>query len=175
MSRLLNLTMDDPPSTLRGDCSVVARRSGLIAKLPQDRCPMPSTERPIPIREPAPGAARTAPVAQPRWPVADVEALFALPFADLIYRAQQVHREHHAPNTVQLSTLLSIKTGGCSEDCGYCAQSKRHGAAVEEKPLLDIGTVVASARAARRVSAWVPRGADRSSAISSRCSKWCAR
>ena len=53
-----------------------------------------------------------------RWSVVDVEALFKLPFADLIFRAQLVHREHFDPNAVQLSTLLSIKTGGCSEDCG---------------------------------------------------------
>ena len=53
-----------------------------------------------------------------RWSVEEVEALFKLPFADLIFRAQQVHREHFDPNAVQLSTLLSIKTGGCSEDCG---------------------------------------------------------
>ncbi|HEX4859408.1 MAG TPA: hypothetical protein VFV17_10345, partial [Usitatibacteraceae bacterium] len=55
-----------------------------------------------------------------RWPLAAVRALFELPFADLIDRAHQVHRAHHDPNAVQLSTLLSIKTGGCSEDCGYC-------------------------------------------------------
>jgi biotin synthase len=61
-----------------------------------------------------------------RWSVVDVEALFKLPFADLLYRAQQVHREHFDPNAVQLSTLLSIKTGGCSEDCGYCPQSAFH-------------------------------------------------
>ncbi|MEK9133451.1 MAG: biotin synthase BioB, partial [Pseudomonadota bacterium] len=52
-----------------------------------------------------------------------IEALFELPFSDLIYRAQTVHRRHFDPNAVQLSTLLSIKTGGCSEDCGYCSQS----------------------------------------------------
>jgi len=55
----------------------------------------------------------------------DIEALFELPFNDLVYRAQTVHRRHFDPNAVQLSTLLSIKTGGCSEDCGYCSQSAR--------------------------------------------------
>ena len=71
----------------------------------------------------------------PRWTVAAVEALFALPFSDLLFRAQQVHREHHAPNAVQLSTLLSIKTGGCPEDCAYCPQAKRYHTGVADEPL----------------------------------------
>jgi biotin synthase len=58
-----------------------------------------------------------------RWSVVEVQALFAMPFMDLLFRAQQVHREHFDPSEVQLSTLLSIKTGGCAEDCGYCPQS----------------------------------------------------
>ena len=62
-----------------------------------------------------------------RWSVKDVVALFELPFVDLMFRAQQVHREHFDPNAVQLSTLLSIKTGGCSEDCGYCPQASPAG------------------------------------------------
>ena len=57
--------------------------------------------------------------------LAAIEALFALPFNDLLYRAHGVHRAHFDPNAVQVSTLLSIKTGGCSEDCGYCSQSAR--------------------------------------------------
>ncbi|MGC2165203.1 MAG: biotin synthase BioB [Gallionella sp.] len=85
-----------------------------------------------------------------RWQLADVEALFRLPFADLMFRAQQVHREHFDPNAVQLSTLLSIKTGGCSEDCGYCPQSAFHSAGVENRKMLDIETVVASAKAAKQ-------------------------
>lgn len=64
------------------------------------------------------------PATPQRWSVSEVEALFKLPFADLLYLAQQVHRENFDPNAVQLSTLLSIKTGGCSEDCGYCPQSE---------------------------------------------------
>jgi biotin synthase len=59
------------------------------------------------------------------WSVAEVEALFNLPFMDLVWRAQQVHREHFDANEIQRSTLLSVKTGGCSEDCGYCSQSAR--------------------------------------------------
>ncbi len=78
-----------------------------------------------------------------------MEALFHLPFADLLYRAQQVHRAHFDPNAVQLSTLLSIKTGGCSEDCGYCPQSAFHSTGVENQKMLDVTTVVQAAQAAK--------------------------
>jgi len=81
--------------------------------------------------------------------VTEIAALFDLPFNDLIYRAQTVHRRHFDPNTVQLSTLLSIKTGGCSEDCGYCSQSARFPTAVENQPLLSQEAVLAAARAAK--------------------------
>ncbi len=93
------------------------------------------------------------PEAPQRWSVPDVEALFNLPFADLLYRAQQVHREHFDPNAVQLSTLLSIKTGGCSEDCGYCPQSAFHATGVENRKMLDVADVVAAARAAQAAGA----------------------
>jgi biotin synthase len=89
-------------------------------------------------------------------PMADVDAidaLFALPFADLLLRAQQVHRAHHAPNAVQLSTLLSIKTGGCPEDCGYCPQAARYHAGVANEPLLEIERVVEAARKAQAAGA----------------------
>jgi len=72
-----------------------------------------------------------------------------LPFNDLLYRAQQVHRQHHDANAVQRSTLLSIKTGGCSEDCSYCSQSAHHKAKVEAESLLPLEAVVAAATAAR--------------------------
>ena len=65
-------------------------------------------------------SARTSGRPAVRWPLADIEACFDLPFMDLLFRAQQVHREHFDVSEVQLSTLLSIKTGGCPEDCGYC-------------------------------------------------------
>ncbi|MFQ5935144.1 MAG: biotin synthase BioB, partial [Acidiferrobacterales bacterium] len=81
-------------------------------------------------------------------PVADVEALFALPFNDLIYRAQTLHRQHFDANAVQLSTLLSIKTGGCSEDCGYCSQSARFNTGVEDEPLMSVAEVVTAAQTA---------------------------
>ncbi len=81
--------------------------------------------------------------------MAAVEALFALPLPELLFQAQQVHREHQTPNTVQLCTLLSIKTGGCPEDCGYCPQAKRYHTGVEEEALLELPAVVAAAKAAK--------------------------
>ena len=91
--------------------------------------------------------ARTAPGA--RWRVADVEALYTVPFMDLLFRAQRVHREHFDANEVQLSTLLSIKTGGCSEDCGYCPQSAHFDTAVEASKLMPLAEVVQAAQAAK--------------------------
>jgi biotin synthase len=88
-----------------------------------------------------------------RWALATVEALFELPFPELLFRAQQTHRAHHAPNVVQLSTLLSIKTGGCPEDCGYCPQAARHHTAVDSAPMLDVGAVRAAAQAAKEAGA----------------------
>ena len=84
-----------------------------------------------------------------RWSVAEIEALFELPFSDLIYRAQTVHREHFNPNAVQVSTLLSIKTGGCSEDCGYCPQAARYHTDVEDEPLMSLDEVIAAAQSAK--------------------------
>ncbi|MDP1538274.1 MAG: biotin synthase BioB [Burkholderiales bacterium] len=89
------------------------------------------------------------PADTPRWTVATIEALFALPFNDLLFRAQQVHRAHFDPNAVQLSTLLSIKTGGCAEDCGYCPQAARYQTDVENTETLSVEAVVAAAQAAR--------------------------
>jgi biotin synthase len=84
-----------------------------------------------------------------RWSVVEIEALFELPFSDLIYRAQTVHREHFNPNAVQVSTLLSIKTGGCSEDCGYCPQAARYNTDVEDQPLMPLDEVIAAAQSAK--------------------------
>ena len=84
-----------------------------------------------------------------RWAVADIQALFALPFMDLLFRAQQVHREQFDANEVQLSTLLSIKTGGCSEDCGYCPQSAHFDAGVEASKLMALREVIEAAQAAK--------------------------
>jgi len=72
------------------------------------------------------------------WTVAAVENLFELPFNDLLYRAHNVHRAHFDPNAVQLSTLLSVKTGGCPEDCGYCPQAARYQTSVTNEDLLSV-------------------------------------
>ncbi len=86
----------------------------------------------------------------PRWTRAKVKALFELPFNDLLHRAQTVHRLHFDANAVQLSTLLSIKTGGCPEDCAYCPQSARYRTGVENEALLPLESVLEAARAAKR-------------------------
>ena len=84
------------------------------------------------------------------WSRESIEALFNLPFSDLMFKAQQVHREHFNPNEVQLSTLLSIKTGGCPEDCGYCPQSVHYNTGVEASKLLDVEEVKAAALEAQK-------------------------
>ncbi len=83
------------------------------------------------------------------WPVADVLALFELPFNDLLWRAQQVHREHFNANEVELATLLSIKTGGCPEDCGYCPQSAHHDTGLTAQKMMAVEVVVEAAKAAK--------------------------
>ena len=103
------------------------------------------------INFPATNAA--APVPPPRWSVDAIAALFDLPFSDLLFRAQQVHRAHHLPNAIQLSTLVSIKTGGCPEDCGYCPQAARYHTGVENDALLDVAAVIDAARAAKESGA----------------------
>ena len=80
-------------------------------------------------------------------------ALLDLPFNDLLFRAQTVHRENFDPNRIQRSTLLSIKTGGCPEDCGYCPQSARHPTAVADEAMLSVAAVSAAARAAKAAGA----------------------
>jgi len=79
----------------------------------------------------------------------EVLALLELPFADLIHRAQTVHRQHFSASEVQLSTLLSVKTGGCPEDCAYCPQSKRYATGVQDEPLLSVADVVSAATDAK--------------------------
>src|SRR6185312_12203424 len=89
--------------------------------------------------------------AQPRsdWTRAEVEALFDLPFNDLLFAAQTLHRRYFDANAVQVSTLLSIKTGACPEDCAYCPQSIRFHTGVEAEPLMDLDAVLEKARIAR--------------------------
>jgi biotin synthase len=90
-----------------------------------------------------------APTTPQRWSVADIAALYELPFMDLLFQAQQVHRENFDVNEVQLSSLLSIKTGGCSEDCGYCPQASTADSGVEASKLMPLAQVVEAAQAAK--------------------------
>jgi biotin synthase len=87
------------------------------------------------------------------WTVAEVSALYEQPFMELVHAAQSVHRRHFDPNEIQVSTLLSIKTGGCPEDCAYCPQSVRYDTGVEREELMSTEDVVARARAARDAGA----------------------
>ncbi len=87
------------------------------------------------------------------WTREELAALFALPFADLIFLAQTVHRRHFVANEVQISTLLSIKTGGCPEDCGYCSQSAHHESGLKASKLMDVSAVVTDAKNAKRAGA----------------------
>jgi biotin synthase len=93
--------------------------------------------------------AKPQPQQNEAWSLQSIEDLINLPFGDLLFRAQQVHREHFNPNEVQLSTLLSIKTGGCPEDCAYCPQSVHYETGVEASKLLDVDAVREAAIAAR--------------------------
>jgi biotin synthase len=102
------------------------------------------TVRPVSFQKKSASAPQRASIAQ-------IEALFAKPFLDLLYEAQTVHRAHHAANAVQRSTLLSIKTGGCPEDCGYCPQAARYHTGVEATKLMEpaeVADAVARAKAA---------------------------
>ena len=94
---------------------------------------------------------RPVDAAQPRydWTLAEVEALFELPFTELIFRAAQVHRAHFDPTEVQLSQLLSVKTGGCAENCGYCSQSQHFDTGVPASKLMDATNVIAAAMEAK--------------------------
>jgi biotin synthase len=100
-------------------------------------------------------AVGTRVTAEPRldWTLAEVEALFDLPFNDLLYSAQSVHRQHFDPNSVQVSTLLSIKTGACPEDCAYCPQSIRFSTGVDTHALMPLDDVRAAARRAKESGA----------------------
>lgn len=84
-----------------------------------------------------------------KWTLDDIEDLYRLPFNDLIFKAQTVHRENHDPNKIQVSTLMSIKTGGCPEDCKYCSQSIKYNTDVEIEKLLSVDEVIDQAKAAK--------------------------
>ena len=104
----------------------------------------------------SPGSPEMPPLAEPRsgvrhdWTRDQVAALIALPFPELLFQAQSVHRAHFDPLAVQISTLLSIKTGGCPEDCGYCSQSVHHASGLKASKLMAVEAVLAEARAAKQ-------------------------
>ena len=98
------------------------------------------------------------------WTIDEMRELFELPLMDLVRRAGRVHEQYHDADEVQVNQLLSIKTGACPEDCGYCSQSVHYDTGVKPEPLMDVDDVVRDRRAAPRrkgspASAWVPRGA----------------
>ncbi len=84
------------------------------------------------------------------WSVAEVEAMYAMPFMDLLFQAQTVHRANFLPNQVQVSTLLSIKTGACPEDCKYCPQSARYDTGLEKQQLMEVEKVIKAAKEAKQ-------------------------
>lgn len=110
----------------------------------------PVSEHPIRVQR---APRRAAGAAEPRWKAADVEALFALPLTELVHRAQCVHREHFDPAEIELATLLSIKTGGCPEDCAYCPQSVHYDTGVVSSKLMERAAVREAAEAAKAAGA----------------------
>jgi len=113
------------------------------------------------------------------WPLEDVMALYELPFNDLMFRAQEAHRAHWPDGDVELATLLSIKTGGCEEDCGYCPQAARYDTGVEAKKILDLDTVLDAAKQAKDNGAtrfcMGAHGAARKSATWKKLKPWCVK
>lgn len=116
-----------------------------ITTSPNPACP---TEQPVRL---VPRA--TAPSVQARWSVEGIEALFELPFAELLHRAHAVHREHHDPREIELATLLSVKTGGCPEDCAYCPQSVHFDTGVQAGKLMAVDAVREAAQRAKSAGA----------------------
>jgi biotin synthase len=115
---------------------------------------LPDNNDPPPQPSPTRGeGVETPSVPRHDWTRAEVRALFDLPFPELMFRAQSIHRMHFDPREVQLSTLLSIKTGGCPEDCAYCPQSASYDAGVRAEKLMDLDAVLAAARSAKAAGA----------------------
>ena len=117
-------------------------------------------------------APKDAAEAAPRhnWTRADAQAIYDLPFNDLLFRAASVQRHYHDANKVQLARLLSIKTGGCAEDCGYCSQSAHHSSGLKASKLMEVERVINEARKAKAQGATrYCMGAD------SRAQKWISR
>ncbi|MFY9736647.1 MAG: biotin synthase BioB [Rhodoplanes sp.] len=112
------------------------------------------TSSPISAAAAASGAAPDlAGIVRHDWAREEIRALFDLPFPDLVFAAQRVHRMHFDPHEVQISTLLSVKTGGCAEDCGYCPQSAHHDAGVKAEKMMAVDDVLAEAKAAKAAGA----------------------
>src|SRR5690606_20859962 len=115
----------------------------MLPRLPASACRRHRSFRMPAISEPRAGDA-SAPEAVVRhdWTRGEVEALFALPFTELLHRAASVHRAHFDPAQVQVSTLLSVKTGGCPEDCAYCPQAQRYHTGVQATKLMSLDAVL---------------------------------
>ena len=107
-------------------------------------------EKPVQFHAPRPAA---APLAEPRWTIDAIEALFNLPFPDLMHQAQTVHRKNFDPTHVEFATLLSVKTGGCPEDCNYCPQAARFDTGVEASKLMELDAVIDAAKRAQAAGA----------------------
>ena len=103
--------------------------------------------RPNSFRRPASGASES------HWSVDAIEALFNLPFPELMYQAQTIHRQNFDPTRIEFATLLSVKTGGCAEDCGYCPQAARYDTGVEASKLMEPAEVLVAAKAAQAAGA----------------------
>ena len=128
------ITQNSPPPALAGGAGGGSSSAG--EELAQSRSPHP---RPLPQKREG----------RNDWTRDEVAALFDLPFTELLFRAQGVHRAHHAPDQVQLCTLLSIKTGGCPEDCGYCSQSVKAESGIKATKLMDPRAVLQKAAEAK--------------------------
>ncbi len=114
---------------------------------------LPAAAQPLHFHAPRKAPAPAVNTGRRVWAVDEVAALFDLPFSDLMYRAQTVHREHFDPTEVELATLLSVKTGGCPEDCGYCPQSVHFDTGVEAGKLMGVDAVREAAQRARQAGA----------------------
>ncbi len=111
------------------------------------------TASPIPAAAADPVAVDLSGAVRHDWTREEIHALFELPFPDLIFAAQRIHRVHFDPREVQISTLLSVKTGGCAEDCGYCPQSAHHHGSVKAEKLMQVADVLAEAKVAKDAGA----------------------
>ncbi len=113
--------------------------------------PVTTAEQPITLHRSK--ARPVAPATAARWSVEAIEELFNLPFPELMHRAQTVHRDHFNPVHIEFATLLSVKTGGCAEDCGYCPQAARYDTGVEASKLMEPAEVLAAAQRAQAAGA----------------------